>query len=125
MSRDADISAVLDRVLDPCSVAAGRPLGLVEMGLVLGWRLDRATLYVTLCTTSGACMMAPHFIEAARDALLRLAGVDRVEIAVDHAFLWTPARMPAPPRSLAGLVPFAARQPAEAAATLHAPTAPA
>jgi metal-sulfur cluster biosynthetic enzyme len=41
--------------------------------------------------------MAPHFTEAARDALLGLPGVERVETAVDTDYIWTTADMPAPP----------------------------
>lgn len=90
---DAAVRAALNAVYDPCSVAAGRPLGLVDMGLALGWTLDAGTLRLTFCTTSGECMIAPHFIEAARDRLCGLAGVARVEIDIDHAFIWTPDRM--------------------------------
>lgn len=106
---DATIAAALNAVLDPCSVAAARPLGLIDMGLVLGWQREAATLIVTLCTTSGECAMAPHFLEAARAALLALPGVERVEMKIDHDFVWTPDRMARPSRLLAGLTPFAGR----------------
>lgn len=93
MSFDGAVRALLNTIYDPCSVAAGRPLGLVDMGLVLGWTLDTGTLRLTFCTTSGECMMAPHFTEAARERLASLPGVARVEIAIDHDFVWTPDRM--------------------------------
>lgn len=90
---DEAITAALNGVFDPCSVAALRPLGLVDMGLVLGWELRGTAVNVRICLTSGDCLMAPHFIEGARDRLLALDGIDSVEIAIDHDFLWSRDRM--------------------------------
>lgn len=88
------ICAVLDRIHDPCSVAAGQPKGLVAMGLVLGWDWPApGTLRVRFCITFPGCTLAPHFTEAARNDLLAIPGVAAVEAVVDTGFLWTPGRM--------------------------------
>ena len=97
MIDDAAIRAALAGVHDPCSVAAGRPLSLVEMGLLLGWRLDGDTLFVTFAVTFAGCTMAPHFLRAAEAELAMLPGVTRVAADVDASFAWSPDRMPAPP----------------------------
>ena len=90
MSLDEDVRAVLARIHDPCSVAAGRPTSVLDMNLVLGWSLDAGVLSVSFCVTFAGCTMAPHFTEAAARDLARLPGVDRVETVVDTAHEWVP-----------------------------------
>ena len=93
---DADVRAALAGVYDPCSVAAGRPLSLVDMGLLLDWRLAAGTLSVRFAVTFAGCTMAPHFLRAAEAELAKLPGVERVRVSVDTGFAWTPELMPAP-----------------------------
>ena len=97
MSLDADVRAALAGVHDPCSVAAGSPLSLVEMGLLLGAELDSGTLTVTFAVTFAGCTMAPHFLRAAETELAKLPDVERVVATVDTTVVWTPDRMPAAP----------------------------
>lgn len=97
-SFDDQVRAVLSRIHDPCSVAAGRPTSVLDLGLVLGWALDAGVLTVRFCVTFPGCTMAPHFTEAAARDLLPLPGVDRVETVVDTAHDWSPP----PPRPMAG-----------------------
>ncbi len=109
---DASVVAALDRVYDPCSVAAGRPTGLHAMGLVLGWELREGVLCVDFCATFTGCTLAPHFMSAAQAALAELPGVARVVTRMDSGFLWTPDRMRAAPKLRAPAVtPWALRQP--------------
>lgn len=97
MIDDADIHAALAGVHDPCSVAAGRPLSLVAMGLLRGWDLEAGTLSVRFAVTFAGCTMAPHFLRAAEAELAKLPGVARVVATVDTGFAWTPDLMPPPP----------------------------
>ncbi len=87
---DKDVETALRRVHDPCSIAAGCPVSIVDMGLVRDWELDeQGTLFVTMCVTSKSCMMAPHFTRAAEDELRRLNGVTDVRIDIDPGVFWT------------------------------------
>jgi metal-sulfur cluster biosynthetic enzyme len=97
MNLDTAITATLAGIHDPCSVAAGRPTSLADMGLVRGWTLEAGTLTVTFAVTFAGCTMAPHFIEAARTALLTLPDVAQVVTIVDTEFIWTPDLMAASP----------------------------
>ena len=90
---DAAVRAALARVHDPCSVAAGRPTSLIDMGLVRGWTFADGHLAVTFCVTFAGCTMAPHFVEAAARELAAIEGVERVSTAVDTEFAWTPDLM--------------------------------
>lgn len=99
---DRQIREVLSRIHDPCSVAAGRPISVLDMGLVRGWSFEDGTLSVIFCVTFAGCTMAPHFMQAAASDLAELDGVERVETRVDTAFVWTPELMTAPARSPVG-----------------------
>lgn len=99
---DDRIRAVLDTIHDPCSIAAGRPVSVLDMGLVRDWTLDSGTLTVTFCVTFAGCTMAPHFVQAAAQGLALIDGVDRVETVIDTDFVWTPDRMKAAPTVLRG-----------------------
>lgn len=98
MTFDDQVRAVLARIHDPCSVAAGRPTSVLELGLVLGWALQDGVLRLRFCVTFPGCTMAPHFTEAAARDLAALPGVERVETTVDTAHDWTPP----PPRAMTG-----------------------
>ncbi|MEQ5787198.1 DUF59 domain-containing protein [Erythrobacter sp. NFXS35] len=99
---DEPIRAVLGKIHDPCSIAAGRPVSVLDMGLVRGWTLDGGTLTVTFCVTFAGCTMAPHFAQAAAQELALIEGVARVETVIDTDFVWTPDMMKAAPMMLRG-----------------------
>ena len=82
------IEAALRRVYDPCSIAARAPIDIYEMGLVREWTWAEGRLDVTMCITSISCTMAGHFVEAARDQLQALEGVDVVNINIDTSITW-------------------------------------
>lgn len=90
---DEQIRDCLGRIHDPCSIAAGRPLSLLDMGLVRGWTLTGGTLHVVFCVTFPGCTMAPHFVEAAALDLAKIDGVGAVETSIDTSFAWTPDLM--------------------------------
>ena len=82
----------LERVIDPCSVAAGASAGLVSMGLVgdvaISDEDDGVHIAVTLRITSPTCMMAAIFEGAAVRELEVLPGVTHVEVLTDRTYLW-------------------------------------
>lgn len=91
---DAAVRGCFESIYDPCSVAAGTPISLYDMGLLQGWELsDNGRLEVRLCVTFGACTMAPHFVRAAEETLGKLDGVHEVAVAIDTQVLWSAERM--------------------------------
>jgi len=91
---EEEVLAALGEVVDPCSVAAGAPLSLLDMGLVRGWRLTLdGTLEVRLDVTAPVCLMAGHFVADARERLGALAGVRAVEIRIEPSGEWSPERI--------------------------------
>ncbi len=87
---DRQIKSALGQVYDPCSIAAGRPISLVDMGLVTEWAFADGALSITFCVTFAGCTMAPHFVEAARVELSKIKGVREVITQVDTDYIWTP-----------------------------------
>lgn len=98
MTPHAEAPTLLDRVseklqcvFDPCSVAAGRPVSIVDLGLLVSAQQDDSgTLHLVLRTTFPGCLMSPHFSAAAEEQLATLPDVHSVEVTIDSAFTWTP-----------------------------------
>lgn len=87
-----EVEARIESVLDPCSEALGRPVGLVSMGLVRDVRIESidggACVSVTLTTTDPLCMMAPAFLHAVGRMVGEMPGVVDVNVDLEHA-IWT------------------------------------
>lgn len=88
------VREALNAIVDPCSVAAGAPAGLVDLGLVR--RLDVSStpagtrVRVSIGVTEPGCMMGASFAIKAQELLATLPEVAVAEVALDHAADWTP-----------------------------------
>lgn len=93
------IAQTLEAIVDPCSMAAGAPAGLVSMGLVgdvvIRDQAGGADVSVTLFVTEPGCMMSALFQITAKDKLEQVAGISSVEVKVDHGHIWEPSQMTA------------------------------
>ena len=78
----------LDQVVDPCSVAHGRPLSVIDMGLVRGVEAVDGSVTVKLFLTSPICTMIGKFQEMAEEALLPIPGVEHVTVQGDNGLDW-------------------------------------
>lgn len=87
------VEDALNQVYDPCSVAAGHPLGLIDMGLVTNIAVTDGNVGITLRVTFAGCMMMPNLAGAAEDVVAALPGVNHVDVDVDMNMTWTPADM--------------------------------
>jgi len=85
-------------VMDPCSVGLGRPVSIVDLGLVVAMAAADRTVRLVLCSTGPGCLLMPRIMESC-DAVLRMAGFEAVEVLHDPTFFWTPDRMSAVPAS--------------------------
>ena len=83
----------LRQVLDPCSISMGRPLDIVEMGLVDDVSLSGGRVHVALLLTDFACAhyagLRRHVVDALRDA----PGVTAVTVELATHDLWTADRI--------------------------------
>jgi metal-sulfur cluster biosynthetic enzyme len=76
-----DVLAALREVLDP-----EYPVSIVDLGLIRGVEVEGTTVRVRLTYTSMGCPCMEMIHDDVRDRLLRLEGVERVEIET----VWEP-----------------------------------
>ncbi len=92
----AQIGRALGAVKDPCSVAAGTPLGLDEMGMVgrVEMGVDGAvTVWIKL--TSPTCVLLGYFVSEIQAHVGAVEGVTSVEVIFDAGLDWEPDLMTA------------------------------
>jgi metal-sulfur cluster biosynthetic enzyme len=78
---EAEIRTVLNEIVDPCSAAAGTPIGLIDMGIVRDVEVKGSVLRIQLLPTFPACRFLPIFEAEIRK---RLEG-RHLTVAVDVA----------------------------------------
>jgi metal-sulfur cluster biosynthetic enzyme len=88
-----DIRTRLDDVKDPCSVGAGMPMGLDEMGLVKRIEVRETRVSIEIRLTSPSCFMHSYFIDEIQWRVGELPGVDQVDVEFDLGVDWAPSMM--------------------------------
>jgi metal-sulfur cluster biosynthetic enzyme len=88
----ARIEAALARVTEPCSLAFGKPVSIVGMGLIERIDVRDSHAEVTLCLTDAACVHFAGMQRYIRDELLALPEIETVEVSQTLDQLWTPDR---------------------------------
>ena len=93
-----EIRICLNGIVDPCSITAGAPAGLVDMGLVSKAEIEprdegglRAVIEIGI--THPFCMMAGVFLNEVRQRVGALDGIEEVVVSLDSDTVWTPALM--------------------------------
>lgn len=89
-----DVQNALEQVIDPCSIGVGRPTSVVQLGLVEKVSIQDAMVHVELILTDPVCPYARSLVEATRESLRCLEGIDRVEVEISKT-VWSPERDPA------------------------------
>lgn len=90
----AEIEARLDAIPDPCSIAMGDRMSLVEMGLIENIAIDqKGCARITMCLTDTSCVHFNGMVAYICEALLPMNGVE--EVRVDHVLdrIWTDERI--------------------------------
>ncbi|MFF5301956.1 metal-sulfur cluster assembly factor [Streptomyces sp. NPDC013161] len=95
---ETQIRAALNEILDPCSITAGVPAGLDDMGLVGDIHVrddgaDGQRISVTVGVTEPSCVLIGSFATEARARLTALTGVSAVDVRLADDFDWTPDRL--------------------------------
>ena len=94
---EQEVRRALNRIPDPCSVAAGATAGIAELGLLSEVAVENASdgarVRVAIRLTDPVCMMGAAFLASARELLSRLDGVAHVEVWLDERSDWTPDEM--------------------------------
>jgi metal-sulfur cluster biosynthetic enzyme len=88
------VMSALEEVVDPCSITAGAPLSVVDMGLVSDLVVgDEGRVSLSMRATSAMCTMIAGIMKDAENRLVQIEGVTRVEITLHSGAIWTEADM--------------------------------
>jgi metal-sulfur cluster biosynthetic enzyme len=101
------VMAALNRVQDPCSVAAKRAMGLVDMGLIDRVDIDNeGAVEVFLRLTSPACYLMPYLESESLAQVSACPGVTAVAVHPDEGLDWSPDRIAAHLRPASATIPL-------------------
>jgi len=90
----ARVQEILNTIMDPCSMNAGVPAGLVDMGLVRDVHVDkdregRCHVSVAIGVTEPTCVLLGSFANEAHERLSALSGVSSVNVRVLGDLQWS------------------------------------
>ena len=93
----------LGSVVDPCSISAGAPLSVIDMGLVTALSVDDAgEVTIAMRPTSAMCTMIAGIMKCVEEAVTRVPGIDKVQVSLNSDTLWTEADMSEEGRRILG-----------------------
>ena len=92
---ESQVREVLNGIVDPCSITAGVPAGMDDMGLISDIQIhdagtDGQRISVKFGLTDPTCMLLGSFATSASERLAELPGVTAVDVTLDHDMEWTP-----------------------------------
>jgi metal-sulfur cluster biosynthetic enzyme len=87
------VRAALNTIVDPCSVIAGAPAGIGDMGLVRQVTIDGGRVEAVIGVTEPMCLMGVTFLRDARAILAGLDGVTSFDVRFDHELKWDESMM--------------------------------
>jgi metal-sulfur cluster biosynthetic enzyme len=84
----------LEEVIDPCSVTAGAPLSVVDMGLINELAVSEdGAVRISMRATSAMCTMIAGIMKVAEERLASVEGVTCVDVTLCSGAIWTEADM--------------------------------
>jgi metal-sulfur cluster biosynthetic enzyme len=93
VSREEEVMARLQGIIDPCSAATNVPLSIVEMGMVEKVDVESGKVVVAFRMTSPLCHALPYFEMEVERVLAGVPGIDGVKCTFDHGANWRPDDM--------------------------------
>ncbi len=88
---EAQVIKALGGVVDP-----ELGLSVVELGLVYGIRIEQGAVAITMTLTAPGCPIHDVMPAWVREAVMKIPGVERVDVTLTFDPPWTPDRMAAP-----------------------------
>lgn len=89
----AKIVEALQRVVDPCSIATGAPINLIDMGLIESIETADGKVSIEIWPTSAFCFQMPIIRDQVVSRVSDVDGVTSVECFVSERSDWMPSRM--------------------------------
>jgi metal-sulfur cluster biosynthetic enzyme len=92
--RELEIARILNAIIDPCSVAAEVPIGIVEMGIVESVHVEGQAVSITLLPTFPGCLYTAVFSEEITRKLSELDWPGEITIDLQgKGSIWDEDRM--------------------------------
>jgi metal-sulfur cluster biosynthetic enzyme len=93
-----EVRRVLNAITDPCSIAAGAPAGMIDMGLVREVSLQPMSQHgfhvrVRISVTHPFCLLAGVFLNEVQKRLRCLPHIEVVDASIDTSTMWSPNMM--------------------------------
>jgi metal-sulfur cluster biosynthetic enzyme len=88
MVTEAQVTEALRTVFDP-----ELGMSVVDLGLVYGIRIVGGEVAITMTLTTPGCPIHDVMPQWAREAVMRVPGVERVEVTLAFEPPWTPDRI--------------------------------
>lgn len=96
---ESEVRAALALIVDPCSIATGVPINLVEMGLIKEISAVTGHVRIILRLTSPICWQGANILSRVEAAAGALPGVRSIQCVLDPAGEWMPEMMSAAARA--------------------------
>jgi metal-sulfur cluster biosynthetic enzyme len=86
------VTEALGSVFDPCSLTAGAPLSVVDMGLITELTVDHeGAVSIAMRPTSGMCTLIAGIMAGVEETVARVPGVSSVRVSLNGDTQWTEA----------------------------------
>jgi len=90
----AQVLEALEQVVDPCSITAGAPISVVDMGMINDVAVDaQGGVDISMRATSAMCTMIAGIMAGVETQVGRVEGVSEVRVKLTSGSLWTEAEM--------------------------------
>lgn len=88
-----EVRGALTGIEDPCSKVLGRPISIVDLGLIGGVRVEGEAIELDLVTTVPNCIMFCDIAAQAKEAIGERWPEASVEVKLDVSTPWSEERM--------------------------------
>lgn len=90
----AQVLEALEQVVDPCSITAGAPISVIDMGMINDVAVDaEGGVDISMRATSAMCTMIAGIMAGVELQVGRVEGVSEVRVKLTSGSLWTEAEM--------------------------------
>jgi metal-sulfur cluster biosynthetic enzyme len=89
------VTEALGSVFDPCSLAAGAPLSVIDMGLITELTIDdeAGVVAIAMRPTSAMCTVIAGVMTDVEEIVARVPGVSSVRVSLHNDTMWTEANL--------------------------------
>jgi metal-sulfur cluster biosynthetic enzyme len=88
-----EVMAAIDGVVDPCSIATGVPISVIDMGLLEEVDIRDDVVSVVIRTTTPICWQSTNIVEAVVRRVEQVAGIRACHCTVNPGWDWRPEMM--------------------------------